>query len=191
KTELVHRCKRPNRREVSHLHIPRQRRSFGENRFVADMAIMINMRIRHEQTPVPYRRFSAASDRPAAHRHIFAKSVSLTDNQFRLFAMKFQILRIAANRTKWMKHIAPPNSRRTLTDRMRIYGTPVAQSHVLANNRIRSDFYLRPKPRARGHDSLRMNLSFSLRTHKLLALGAECHSTASSMRDGPSAGISL
>jgi hypothetical protein len=41
---------------------------------------------------------------------------------------------------------------------------------VLPNNRISSNFYPRPKPRASGHHCVRMNLSFSLRAHKFSAL---------------------
>jgi hypothetical protein len=86
--------------------------------------------------------------------------------------MKFQILRISANRTKRMKHVVPPNGGRPLNHRVRIHGTSFTQIHVLANNRVSSNLYPRANPRARRHNRVRMNLSlrFSLRAHKLSVL---------------------
>src|SRR5215467_7673554 len=118
---------------------------------------MAHMRVRQKEIIVSQRSLAATLLRAPAHRNVFAKNISVTDNQLNALAAKRVILRIAANHAEGMKHIVPAKSRWSLNHCMWVQNTTFAQLHVFAHDGKRADLHALSQLRACRDRRLRMN----------------------------------
>ena len=174
----MHRRLKPDRGEVLHGHMTRQRRAIHKQRVTAHMTIVPHMRRSQEEIPIANRGLSAAAHRAPADGHVLAKRIPLANFERRFFTLKAKILRIAAHRAKRMKHVVVANLRGAQHHGVRVQHAPFAKLDVLANHRIRPNANACTDFRACRDDRLLVDLR---RTHfvdtSTLAGGAGTRST--------------
>src|SRR6266481_3334001 len=116
---LVHRRKRAQRYEILHGHVTRQRSAVHEQRIVADLAVVPDVRIRQEKIIIANPRDTAALRGSPADGHMFAKNVCFAHMQFDALAAESVVLWIAANHAKRVKHVVVCEFRRAADHRIR------------------------------------------------------------------------
>src|SRR5215472_15125997 len=119
---------------------------------------MAHVRVSEEKIVVSERSLASTLLRAPANRHVFAKNVSIADNQFNDFAAKRVILRIPANHAEGMKHVVLAKSRRPLNYCMRMQHAAITQLHVFAHHGKRADLHTFSQLRVRRHGRSRMSL---------------------------------
>src|ERR1700683_2030547 len=156
--KLVHRRGKSNRCEIFDGHVSRKRRSIYKQVVVANVAVVPNVRRGQKQILVADGCPSATLRGAATDRHVFAKRISLADDQFGVLAAKPKVLRIAANRAERMKHIVPPNLRRTLHNRVGVKHAAIPQLHPVADHRVRTNLHAGAQLRSRRDRCLQMDM---------------------------------
>src|SRR6202041_1660800 len=141
--KLMHRAKSPNRRVILHSHMPRQSSPIYKTRMTANLIVMPNVRIIHDQIVATHPRNAAALGSPAIHSTEFAKIILVANLKRYDLSAKSQILRIAANHRKWINAIPASQPRRPLHHSVMLQNAAVAQFHVIANNRISANLHTR------------------------------------------------
>src|SRR6266849_8393927 len=124
----------------------------------ADMAIVPHVRGGQEKVSVADGGFSAAPDGAATDSHVFAKGVSIADEQLRLLALESEVLGITADRAKRIEHIVASNLGRALHYGMRVQDTAVAELDIFADDGKRAYAHAGTQLRARRYHRVRMNL---------------------------------
>ncbi len=109
--ELVHGRKGADGGEIFHGDVAGQSGAVGENGLVADVAIMRDVRVGHEQAAAADGGGAAAADCAAADGDVFAESIFVADDEMGFFAGKFQILGIAADGAEGMENIVAARDR--------------------------------------------------------------------------------
>ena len=116
-----------------------ERRGIAENRVVADVAIVRNVRVGHEHVVVADVGDAAAPFGAAMNRHEFAKHVAIADDQLGRLAVKLQILRDQPDRRERKDLVAVADFRRPLDDRRCADAAVAAKPHVLPDHGVRTD----------------------------------------------------
>jgi hypothetical protein len=118
--ELVHWRKCANRGVILDRHVSGQSGAIGENRVVADNAIVSYMSRSHNEVIVSYARYASTLDGSTAHRNALAKHIAVPDFQARALSRVLQILGFAANSAKRMQHVAAAQASRAVYNGMRV-----------------------------------------------------------------------
>src|SRR6266481_3188645 len=145
--KLVHRRKRAQRYEILYGHVTRQRSAVHEQRIVADLAVVPDVRVRKKKIVIANPRDTAALRGSPADGYMLAKNVCTAHLQFDALATESVVLRIAANHAKRVKHVVICEFRRAAHHRMLVQYGPVAQFHVRADHRIRANPHARAQLR--------------------------------------------
>src|SRR6267154_1657704 len=164
----MHRPLKADGGEVFHGDVAGERCAVDKQSVVAYVGIVSDMRRRQKEIPVANGGFSPAAGRAAADRDVFAKNISVANQQFRFLALKPEILRIAAHRAKWMKNVISANFRGPLHYRVRMQHATLVKLDPIANHRVCANANARAKFRAGRDDGLLVNLR---RTHFLGSSG--------------------
>ncbi len=103
-----------------------KRRTICHNHFIADMTIMRDVRLRHNQTIVANLREHSAALRAAMNSDKFAYRTAPPDACFGRLAAVFQVLRCKADRNERIDMRVVANMRATINDAVRF------EPHVVA-----------------------------------------------------------
>lgn len=161
--ELLDGRKRADGGVIVHGDVPGERRAIHENRVAADLAIVADVRVGHDEIVIAETRDAAAFHGAAIHRGEFAKCVAVSDFERDALACKRQILRIAANDRKWIQAIILAEARRAFDDGVMIENASIAEFDIISDNSERADADSGAEPHARRNHGMRMN--FDHRMH--------------------------
>src|SRR5689334_20299902 len=95
---------------------------------------MPDMRVGEKEVVITQASLAATLLCAPAYGHVLTKNISIAGNQLDAFAAKCVILRITANHTEGMKHIALAKSRRPVDYRVRVKHAAFAQLHLFAHH---------------------------------------------------------
>ena len=124
--ELVDRTERADIHVVFDDDVAGQCRAVGKHGRAADDAIVGHVRISHEKIVISDLRDASAARRAAAHGGEFAEPVAVADDQLGVLSPEFQILRIAAHRTKRIENALASDARGTAHHGMRFQDAFIA-----------------------------------------------------------------
>ena len=128
-----------DRREVIDLDVPTERRAGPEDRLAADVAVVGDVHVRHEEIAIADRRAAAATGGASMNRHELAKDVAPADVERGRLALVLQVLRRQADRGKGIELRAVAD-RRMAIDHGRRADAAVSPEHdVGTNHRVRPD----------------------------------------------------
>src|SRR5579859_767732 len=144
--KMMHRTQSPHRGPVSHRDMPAQSRRVRHNNVAPNLAIMRNMRIRHDQIVGAHPRTPSTLHRPPVDGDKLADHVMVADLQARRFARISNILRSHANRSESKEVIAQADLRRAANRDMRIQNASLADldlrpNHAVGRNRARGMYF--------------------------------------------------
>ncbi len=145
----MHRTEGAHRSPVFDNHVSGKGGGIGENGVAADLTIVGDVRISHEQIAVADARDAAALHRAAIDGDVFVKDVGVADFEFGALAFVGEVLRIAANRAKGVEHIARADTGGPAHDRVGVHDAAIAERNVVADHSERLNCYLVSEPRAR------------------------------------------
>ena len=103
--ELMDRRKCADRGVVLHGHVASESGTIGENRVIADHAIVGHMSRGHKKIIASDACHSAALRGSAAHRDALAENVAIAHFQAGALARVLQVLGIASDSAEWMQHV--------------------------------------------------------------------------------------
>src|ERR1700691_814048 len=156
--ELVHRAQAAEHGVILDADMAGQGRVVGHDDVIADDAVMRHMRADHEQTPVAHLGHHAAAAGAGVHGHLFADDVVAADNQARILALVFQILRLMADGGEREDTPAFAHARPSGDDDMREQLDILAQLGLRTHDAIGTDLDRRGDAGSRLDDGRRMNL---------------------------------
>src|SRR3989344_1271599 len=137
--------------------VARKTRTVGENGVVADLTVVRQMAIRHDEVVVAQARDTAARHRTAVEGAVLANDIAITDVEARGFALITQMLWCVAQRGELINAVVAPNARRSGNDNMGADPRALADLNLCADNAVSTDLDPFGNARLRMHDRLRVN----------------------------------
>ena len=156
-TELVNQRKSAENDPVPDMNMSGQLCTVGENRVVADLAIMRQMDVSHDPVVVTQTGDSFVLNRSQVEGTEFANGVAIADFQFRLFPCIFFVLRHTAQRCELENAIVFADSGMSFNNDMRTNPRTCPDFDIGTDNGIGPDFYGTVQFRPRINDCSRMN----------------------------------
>ena len=120
-------------------HVAGQRRGVGENRVVADHAIMGDVHVGHQPVVVADAGHPAAFLGAAIEGDEFADHVAVANLQARLFTVEFLVLRRRAERGELPDPVVAADPGRPVDDHVRPDRRAIADFHILADDAESAD----------------------------------------------------
>ena len=137
--KVMHRAQRSHRRPVFYYHVPSERRRVGHDYVIADLAIVRNVRIGHDQVVAAHASHASALCRGAVNGDVLADHVVIANLQSSGFALVGNVLRGKADRTKRIELIIRTDFRRPFKRNVRAEVTTFAEFDIGANRAVRAD----------------------------------------------------
>ena len=125
--------------EVLDRHVAAERRRVAEDGVVADVAVVGDVDVGHEDVAIADRRHAAAAARAAVDRHELAEDVAPADHEARLLAAKLQVLRNQPDRRERVDLRIVADLGPAVDDRRGADPAVRADAHVGADRRVRAD----------------------------------------------------
>jgi hypothetical protein len=130
-----------------------------ENIVVAELAVVADVRVRHDEIVAAEPRGAAAFYRAAIHRGKFAKGVVVADFDSYALPGEGEVLRIAADNREGVHAIILAEARRALHDGVMIEDAAIAKLDFVANDGVGADANIRANARPRRNDGLGMKFA--------------------------------
>src|ERR1700690_2329352 len=115
----------------------------------ANLIVMPNVRIIHNQIVAAQSSDAPALSRPAIHTTKLAKYILVADLKRNALPRKSTVLRIPANHRKRINAIPAPQPPRPLHHSVMLQHATIAQLHIIADDSISPNAHPSPKPRSR------------------------------------------
>src|SRR5208337_217793 len=138
--EVMHRTQRPYRRPVSHGYVPAQRGCVGHDDVAANLTIMCDVGIGHDQVVAADPGASPALYGAAIDGDKFTNGVMVADLQPRRFAGIADVLRRHANRGKREENVARADFRGTFDGDVREQTAAFGEFHPRPDYAVRPNF---------------------------------------------------
>src|SRR5882762_4024078 len=142
---------------VPDLDVTRKCRHIGEDRVVADPAVMRDMHVGHDPVVAADARDSRILHGAAAESAVFADGVAITDFERSLFTGVFLVLGRSAERAESVNAVLSSYAGSPLDHHVRPDRGPLPYLDVLADDRVRSHRYSRGELRSGMNDGRRVN----------------------------------
>ena len=172
--ELVNARKGAERRVIFYDDVTGKRSAVCEYDVIAYVAIVRDVRLRHEEIIGADLSNIAAAFGPAMQSRELTKRVALARAQPAPLAAILQIMRHLSSRYEWEKDRAAPEFRRAFDDAMARHAHIVVQYHVVAYDRVRSNGDIAPKLGIRADDGCRVDRHVVGNSSELLLYGGKC-----------------
>src|SRR5947209_11633334 len=155
--ELMHAGVSAHVRAVFDLHVARERCAVRHDNAIPQVAVMRDVRLRHDQAVVTYLSEHTAAFCAAMYGDKLAYAVAATHARLRGLALVLQILRCQAyrNEGKDVRVVAYHGS--PINDAVRVEPHAFAQSYFVADDAVRAYGAIRPDFRAVAYDRCWMN----------------------------------
>ena len=155
--ELLHGRKGADGGVIVHDDVAGESRAIDENCVAADLAVVADVGVGHDQIVIAHAGDAAALHGAAADGAKFAKGVAVTDFERDALARIGEVLRIATDDGKGIQAIIFSEARGAFDDGVMIEDAAVAEFDFVADNRERADADSRTEPDARRNDGMGMN----------------------------------
>ena len=142
---LVHRRQAAHGHPIADLHVTAQRRAIRHHDLIAQLTIVRDMRIRHQQIVVADARHALVVGGAAIHGDGFAKHIAVADLEARRLAVVFLVLRRIAQRGELEYLVVGADARRAVDHRMRAYPGAGADDDIRADDGRTARFQRPPR----------------------------------------------
>jgi len=160
--KLVHQRKAAQNSVVTNRHVTGQAGAIGENRSIADLAVMRQMAIGHDEIVMAEPRHTTARHGSTIESAVLPDDVPVADLKPGGFAFITQMLRRIAQGRELVNFIVPADTRRPVDDDMRTDPGVVTDLHARTDDAEGADMNVFPDFRARVDDGLGMYHSDAL-----------------------------
>src|SRR3989344_412022 len=177
--KLVHQRKAAQNGVVTDRHVTGQAGAIGENRSIADLAVMRQMAIGHDEIVMTEPRHTPARHGGAIESAVLPDDVPIADLKPGGFAFVPQMLRRIAQGRELVNFIVPADTRRPVDDDVRTDPGIVTDLHARTDDAEGTNMDVFPDFRARVNDGLGMYHSdvlisehqFRAATHRFTHIG--------------------
>src|SRR4029077_11304764 len=155
--ELVHQGGGAEDHPVFHDDVTGKLGAVGEDRLVADLAVVREVDVGHDPVFVADARDAGVLHRAAVDRHVLADGVVVADLDAGGLALVFLVLRRRANGGEVEDAVAPPDAHAAVDHHVGADPAALPDLGVRADDRVRADLDVVREPRARVHQRARMD----------------------------------